>query len=173
MRPRRNSWYFNYLYFGLFGGLLIAFFVISYINSLVSSSMWALYGALLWVLILILFLFFRFSPPLLRVCDKKAVFISFLWKHTVIRTHLKNMIIEPTGIIFLPKEEYASEFKWTLNFSEEPYLGYKEIKFPNYKAIGALIEALRPIDDFINMEVVSPKWKDYFQKKLYETEEGR
>ena len=160
--------YFNYLYVGLLGGVLLGFIVIFYINLILMTSMWAIYGALLWILILILSFVPKYSPILLKISNKKVTFICFWWKYVIVREHLKEIIIEPTGIIFLPKEEYASEFRWIANFPDEPYAGYKVIKFANYRAIGALIEALQPITGTDSFDKIrNPKWRKYLEEKVY------
>ena len=160
--------YFNYLYVGLLGGVLLAFIIIFYINIILMTSMWPIYGALLWILILILVFVPKYSPILLKISNKKVTFICFWWRYVITREDLKEVIIEPTGIIFLPKGEYVSEFKWVSNFPDDPYLGYKVIKFANYRAIGALIEALQPITGTDSLDKIkNPKWRKYLEEKLY------
>ena len=147
---------------------LVDLIVLFILEPIFKHGLWALVGTdVIFITIAIVYIG-RGYPLYFKIEKSKIIFRGNPWKYVITREHLKEIIIEPTGIIFLPKEEYASEFRWIANFPDEPYAGYKVIKFANYRAIGALIEALQPITGTDSFDKIrNPKWRKYLEEKLY------
>ena len=146
---------------------LVNLMVLFIFKPIFKSGFWTLVGTDVVAIIIAVVYLGRGYPLYSKIEKSKIIFRGIPWRYEITREHLKEIIIEPTGIIFLPKEEYASEFKWISNFPDEPYLGYKVIKFANYRAIGALIEALQPITGIDSWDKLNPKWRKYLEEKLY------
>ncbi len=147
----------------LVGNILIIYFF----EPLVNGGVWVVMGANIFFIIILVFLLTRSFPIYVKISGDTVTFWGVPWKHILVRSQLDDVVIEPTGIIFLPKKEYVNNFRTVANFPGEEYEEYKVIKFANYKAIGALIDALKPVSDFIYLDKVSPKWRKYFEEKMY------
>ena len=147
----------------LTGNILIIYFF----EPLVKGGVWVIIGANIFFIIVMVFLLSRGFPVYVKISKGIVTFLGIPWKHTLVRDQLDDVVIEPTGVIFLPKTEYVRNFRMVSNFPGDEYKGYKVIKFANYKAIGALIDALKPVSDFIYLDKVSPKWRKYFEEKMY------
>ncbi len=129
---------------------------------------WVILGTYLWFFIFILVFVNRLSPLYLKIKKDELIFIGYPWVYKVKRDMLNEIIVEPTGIKFKPKKGYKRNFRWVPNVPSDKYTGYKVIKFANYRAIGAIIEAMQPITGVdINWDKISPKWREYLQKKIY------
>ena len=141
--------------------------IIYFFEPFVKVGIWTAIGANIIFIIVLVFLLSRSFPVYVKISDGIVTFRGIPWKHTLVRSQIDDVVVEPTGVIFLPKKEYINNFKTVVNYPGEEYPGYKVIKFVNYKAIGALIDALKPVSDFIYLDKVSPKWRKYFEEMLY------
>ena len=162
--------FFNTTYIlSVVGSLVLSYvFIFMIFEPIVKSDFWVIFGTYMWFFILVFLIFGRLTPLILKIDqEKKITFYGIPWKYVLIRAQIDDVIIEPTGIIFLPKPEYMSKYKFVMNYASYEYKGYKVIKFANYKAIGALIDALKPVSDFIYLDKVSLKWRKYFEEKMY------
>ena len=161
----------NWIYIlGLFIGFLIGYFILEYLlQPILHSAYWVVLGSYLIALFVMTVGFSKISPVIVFVGKEGQItFVGIPWIYKFKRMMLDEIIIEPVGIIFKPKQEYTNIFRHVLEYTIEPYLGYKVIKFANYRAIGALIEALQPITGTDSLDKIkNPKWRKYLEEKVY------
>ncbi len=142
-----------------------------------------LYHASEWVIIISYFILLiaiisgpaRLFPLVIKIDGDKVIFWSVPWKFTLKRDWLDEVVFNAVSIQFLPKKEYADKFKWIPKISSGGECdGYRILGILNYEAIGALIDAMQPITSVdINWDKLSPKWREYFLKKMYDSKKDR
>ena len=169
MKERKIFVNWNYI-LGIFIGFLIGYFILEFaLQPIFHSSYWVVMGSYLIALLIMTVGFTKISPIMVFIERKGQItFVGIPWIYRFKRMMLDKIIMEPVGIIFKPKQEYTNIFRHVLKYTVEPYAGYKVIKFGNYKAIGALIEALQPITGTDSFDKIrNPKWRKYLEEKLY------
>ncbi len=167
---RSRELYVSWIYILTMIGILVLTYLLTrfLLQPIFHSPIWVVYGTyLLWV-ILIMFTLNRLMPIILITDGKNVTLIGIPWVYKFNRDMLEEVIVECCGILFKPKEEYKRKFKFVPKYPSEPYLGYKAINFLNYRGVGALIEAMKPITGtHINWDKLNPKWRKYLEEKLY------
>ena len=138
------------------------------LQSIFGSPDWVVYGTWIVGIFAATVMLTRLMPIILITDGKNVTLIGIPWVYKFNRDMLEEVIVECCGILFKPKEEYKRKFKFVPKYPSEPYLGYKAINFLNYRGVGALIEAMKPITGtHINWDKLNPKWRKYLEEKLY------
>ncbi len=148
--------------------LIFTLLFIFVLNPIFHNPTWEIVGTYLWILIFMFLFFNRILPFYVKVKKGELLFIGFPWIYRIRREWLDEFIIHSAADLFLkPKVEYAKKLRRIPKVKEGEYKGYYGIIFINYRAIGAIIEAMQPITGVdINWDKISPKWREYLQKKI-------